>query len=349
MVDVNKQPKDKSEEDSTLLVSVMPKEFRGRAGLALSSLNVEKKAKVEARPKPAPPKPPPVKKVTPAVAANAKIVPPKPKLKKKFPVVPVVVGAVVVIAFGITAFVVVGGLKPDAPEVVTPVAPPAVPAVTPRPPVVVVTPVEPVPDEVPNLFGEGIYPGRDADSDGLTDSEEALYGTSPTRPDTDGDGFLDGNEVFHLYHPNGREPLKLIDTGFVRVLDNGELNYALNVVTEWAVAVNAPAQQVTLTAPSGERFEVLARTIDPVDTIMDWYLDQTPVTARVELESFTTKQGFTGMWTEDHLTSYVRFDDDTILVFDYNLADKVRVEYRQTFEMFINSLELAGLTEDVTP
>jgi PKD repeat protein len=32
----------------------------------------------------------------------------------------------------------------------------------------------------------------DADADGLTEDEERLHGTDPTRPDTDGDGLLDG-------------------------------------------------------------------------------------------------------------------------------------------------------------
>ena len=332
-------------EDGHLLVSVMPKEFRGKEGLILSSLNVRNKGAAPP-PREVPKKAePPVKKVTPKAAVNAKITPPKVKKKKPFPVVPVVVGAVVIVGFAVGAYFIVGGLSDNGEEVVTPTPPPSVPVVVTPPVVVPEEPVEVEPSVPLSLFGEGIYPGNDADSDGLTDVEEELYGTTPTRPDTDGDGFLDGNEVFHLYHPNGREPLKLIDTGFISVLDQPEINYSLNVITSWAMRVNGPAQQVTLTAPSGERFEVLARSIDPVDTIQEWYLEQTPVTLRVELESFTTKRGFTGAWTEDHLTAYVRFDDDTILVFDYNLADKVRVEYRQTFEMFINSLELAGLTD----
>ena len=74
---------------------------------------------------------------------------------------------------------------------------------------------------------------KDTDKDGLTDEEEAEYGTSaraadtdsdglfdpeeirtwetdPLNPDTDGDGYLDGEEVDGGYNPNGegllREP-----------------------------------------------------------------------------------------------------------------------------------------------
>jgi hypothetical protein len=44
----------------------------------------------------------------------------------------------------------------------------------------------------------------DSDNDGLTDWEEInIYFTDPFNPDTDGDGFLDGDEVQNGYNPNG--------------------------------------------------------------------------------------------------------------------------------------------------
>ena len=42
----------------------------------------------------------------------------------------------------------------------------------------------------------------DDDNDGLSDADEALYGTDPFNPDTDGDGVSDGDEV-----AAGRNPL----------------------------------------------------------------------------------------------------------------------------------------------
>jgi hypothetical protein len=44
----------------------------------------------------------------------------------------------------------------------------------------------------------------DDDADGLTNEEEILlYGTDPLNPDTDGDGYTDGEEVAAGYDPNG--------------------------------------------------------------------------------------------------------------------------------------------------
>ncbi len=43
----------------------------------------------------------------------------------------------------------------------------------------------------------------DSDMDGLTDSEELQYETDPNNPDTDADGFKDGDEVSNGYNPRG--------------------------------------------------------------------------------------------------------------------------------------------------
>lgn len=52
-------------------------------------------------------------------------------------------------------------------------------------------------------------PNGDPDQDGLTNAQEAVAGTDPLKPDTDGDGLTDGEEVIQF----GCDPL-LIDTDF---------------------------------------------------------------------------------------------------------------------------------------
>jgi len=48
-----------------------------------------------------------------------------------------------------------------------------------------------------------VFPNPDADRDGLSDADEAKYGTNPQNIDTDGDGFTDGQEVQGGYNPKG--------------------------------------------------------------------------------------------------------------------------------------------------
>lgn len=51
----------------------------------------------------------------------------------------------------------------------------------------------------------------DADKDNIRDSEEPYYDTDPSKADTDGDGYLDGDEVTNGYNPNGSG--KIIQSG----------------------------------------------------------------------------------------------------------------------------------------
>lgn len=53
----------------------------------------------------------------------------------------------------------------------------------------------------PKLAGISAVPG-DLDHDGLSDEDEALKGTDPNNPDTDGDALLDGWEVKGIYGIN---------------------------------------------------------------------------------------------------------------------------------------------------
>ena len=46
-----------------------------------------------------------------------------------------------------------------------------------------------------------VDPLGDPDNDGLTNAQEALWGTNPNNPDTDGDGFSDGKEVAACHNP----------------------------------------------------------------------------------------------------------------------------------------------------
>lgn len=44
---------------------------------------------------------------------------------------------------------------------------------------------------------------EDTDEDGLSNRDELLFGTDPNNPDSDGDGYLDGNEIKRGYNPMG--------------------------------------------------------------------------------------------------------------------------------------------------
>lgn len=141
-----------------------------------------------------------------------------------------VIGMVLLLGVvGVGAAFFLGAFDADEPVPTTTTTPtpaagktPAKTPSTPPPTTPVVEPTDKLPEE----------PELDSDGDGLTDAEEARYGTLIHKPDsdndglfdreeimvyrtnalsadTDGDGFLDGAEVQSGYNPNG--PGKLTD------------------------------------------------------------------------------------------------------------------------------------------
>lgn len=51
----------------------------------------------------------------------------------------------------------------------------------------------------------------DSDGDGLSDRKEAIYATDPDNPDTDSDGYLDGEEVRNGFSPRFGDRARLLE------------------------------------------------------------------------------------------------------------------------------------------
>jgi len=54
-----------------------------------------------------------------------------------------------------------------------------------------------------NTSDDDTTSAKDTDNDGLTDTLELIYGTDINNPDTDGDGYLDGQEIQNGFNPKG--------------------------------------------------------------------------------------------------------------------------------------------------
>lgn len=82
--------------------------------------------------------------------------------------------------------------------------------------------------EAPSGNQQTIDPTADDDGDGLINADEALWGTSRTNPDTDGDGYQDGEEVDAGHNPTIAAPNDLLPEGFVPGRELNPLNTAAN-------------------------------------------------------------------------------------------------------------------------
>lgn len=193
----------------------------------------------------------------------------------------------------------------------------------------------PPPPEQPKLPPAGL----DSDSDGLTDLEEPLYGTSPTDPDADKDTFLDGNEVFHLYNPAGKQGVKLLESGLVKEFKS-PVGWTVLVPTSWQTEIDAEGLRARIRTGHGEFFMIAVEPNPENQSILDWYLTRNPGVLSSDTVMIETKSGIPGLVGKNPLVTYFSWKS-AVLVFTYDLNGQTFVNFRTTYEMMKNSLQLA--------
>ena len=201
----------------------------------------------------------------------------------------------------------------------------------------------PPPPESPKLPPAGL----DSDSDGLTDVEEALFGTNVQLPDTDGDGFLDGNEVFHVYNPNGLAPATLLDAKLVKSV-SGSIGWTMLVPTPWTVTDNVDGSVATFASGHGEKFKVTIEDNAKKVPIVDWYIATHPQVTASQILQYRSKRGYLGIIGADLLTTYIPWGDK-VFVFTYDLNGQTFINFRTIYSMMLNSLVLQGVPQIAPP
>ncbi|MBP9762180.1 fibronectin type III domain-containing protein [Patescibacteria group bacterium] len=198
-------------------------------------------------------------------------------------------------------------------------------------------PALPTPEAPKPTFPPG---GLDTDSDGLTDVEETVYGTNAQRPDSDGDRFLDGNEVFHLYNPATAAPGKLLESGLVKSFTSPN-GWVMYLPAPWTSSVDATdASKFNLETGRGERFVISVEANPSKQDLATW------VAARINqpvdtLGEFTTKGGLRGVYGPDRMQAWLSWGDAVFHIV-YDLRDQPFLNFRTTLEMMLNSLSLNG-------
>lgn len=187
----------------------------------------------------------------------------------------------------------------------------------------------------------------DSDNDGLTDEEEKIYGTDSALPDTDSDGFLDTLEIQNLYNPIGFKPVRLFDSGKVKIYQNPVFVYSIFYPGDWiAQSLDPNNKDVMFTAATGEFAEVLVEDNPLKMTAEAWYLGQSPGVDTSQLEHFVTKEKLKGVKSPDGLVAYISFEDK-IFAINYNIGLKTEINFLGTFEMMTNSFRPQGGMADL--
>lgn len=194
----------------------------------------------------------------------------------------------------------------------------------------------------------------DTDGDGLTDVEEALYGTDVAKTDTDGDGFIDGRavtadgkltgEVALGYDPTAASR-KLDAAGLVRTYSNTPGGYAVLYPSNWVFQNSDTVPTGVTIVPdkgTGELFQISVTDNPGNLPAKDWYQSLNPGLDLSNESSFTVNGLDAFQSLDDSTVFYSR--GGKIYALTYNTDGLDLVNYRTTFIMMLHSFRLTGTT-----
>ncbi len=195
--------------------------------------------------------------------------------------------------------------------------------------------------ELPKTLLSAIQPLADTidfDSDNLTDIEEELYAGDISDGDTDGDGFLDGLEIIHLYDPTSSSPALLTDSDDVRLYTNTTYEYSMLYPVDWLAApVNQEdPDEVLFTSLTGEFVAMRYFPFETGQTFVGWLNVNNPQVVFSSLKQWENRMGNTG-WFEDHKQRYYFADTDGVYVIQYEPGVRSAINFRQTMRMMAES------------
>ncbi len=177
--------------------------------------------------------------------------------------------------------------------------------------------------------------GTDQDQDGLTDVEEALYGTSVTNPDTDGDGYSDGSEVTGLYDPTHAGASITQDAGVKVQSWNG---HTFLMPSAWTLSADQqdPSKAVIQTGSAA------TVTLEVRPNTAQLPLEQWLGTDAATATFLTTKNGLRAARHENGDVVYDLASGDTIIVVTYQLNGAPAYDFRASTELIAESLRVAA-------
>ncbi len=182
--------------------------------------------------------------------------------------------------------------------------------------------------------------GLDSDSDGLSDVEEVAFVANARNPDTDNDGFLDGNEVFNLYNPSAKAPVRILDSGIVTSTVSVS-GWSLMHPKTWRVVMTDDQSGAMLETATGEKFVVEVAPLTQGQTVMDAFLAKQTGLLSTDIRSLKTKSGLDGLATPDGKRAMFAWKNHVWSI-SYDMGTQAFMNYRTTFEMMLNSLTLTG-------
>ncbi|MDD4900547.1 MAG: hypothetical protein PHS62_00335 [Patescibacteria group bacterium] len=184
----------------------------------------------------------------------------------------------------------------------------------------------------------GLIPALDSDADGLANAEEFLLGTATSSPDTDGDSYLDGDEVMNLYNPAGSG--KLIDNPAISLYENNTYKYIVLYPSAWQMSLSGGDDSIMFKTDDNQFFGIIVQANEAKATLDQWYLDQLGVSVINDADRLAGA-GWQGIKNLDGLTAYLMdAGQNYIFTITYNPGENNILDYIDIFNMMVKSFTL---------
>lgn len=191
------------------------------------------------------------------------------------------------------------------------------------------------------LLGDSV----DTDKDELTDPAEELFTTDATLIDTDGDKYPDNHEIYHLYNPVGKEPMKLIDSGLVSKYTNPNFGYELYYPKSWAVgSVDPGNKDVLFSTITGENIEVRVLAKNSGESFADWFGRFAPAESFADYAPVESVFKQAGFGRKDGLVYFFPTDNQVFAVI-YHTTNSNVVNYRIVNKLFMRSFQFGNASD----
>lgn len=182
----------------------------------------------------------------------------------------------------------------------------------------------------------------DTDKDELADPAEELFATDATLPDTDGDKYPDNHEIYHLYNPVGKEPMKLIDSGLISVYTNPVFGYKLYYPKSWAVGnVDSSYKDILFSTFTGENIEVRVIVKNDGESFADWFARFAPGESYADYAPIESVFKQSGFGRKDNMVHFFPTDNQVFAII-YHAGSSEVVNYRIVNKLFMRSFQFGN-------
>ena len=209
----------------------------------------------------------------------------------------------VVVLLGVGVYIMLSPSLVPTPPPEPPITPPVE---EPEEPIVVPLPLEdvPSPEVTPPVAPSA---AEDPDVDSLTNSEEEIFKTEPQNPDTDGDGYQDGDEVKNLFDPTKPQGALLKDSGVITLVTEERLHWSAWVPSSWVLTLQPTPGNAHLATSLPDAFDITYLANPEALPLAAWYSGkQGPGFGSQATPTITTtRKGVTLIMSPDGLTAYL--------------------------------------------